>query len=462
MPPPPTEVELSAEPITCSRPTHRKASLDVSPITVVDADETDVDPRGTGLTAGVVSPRTPSPLFGSEEARRPTRLSMDWLAEEASNDVFVTCSPKTPTMVKPMHDWPYSARGCSSPTVHGLGGSLAVMEWSNLSTTKVIGSGVATTVLLAELDGHPQPVVVKHLTPACACDKQHQAEMENEVELLSTYAHKSLVVALGAGWAPGRTLFGGGATPPVPVRFLVTELLNGGTLADRTLRLRHENPGGVPPCGQRFAGFSCRELFPHIRDLAAVLAFLHGINGERAASRRFVMHRDLKAANVGFLDGRLKLLDLGLARRVTRSEDTPRSAAASAASATYTKCYRLTPRSGTLRYMSPEIASGSEYNASADVYSFAFLAWEMAAGVLPFAGSKPDWFEREVINGATRPGMGTEWPPSLRETLGRCWQKDPTDRPTMTEVSEVATTWVEAQERGEPKFVDPSVCCVIS
>ena len=147
---------------------------------------------------------------------------------------------------------------------------------------------------------------------------------------------------------------------------------------------------------------------------------------------------------------------------MTRSEDTPRSAAASAASATYTKCYRLTPRSGTLRYMSPEIASGSEYNASADVYSFAFLAWEMAAGVLPFAGSKPDWFEREVINGATRPGMGAEWPPSLRETLGRCWQKDPTDRPTMTEVSEVATTWVEAQERGEPKFVDPSVCCVIS
>ena len=48
--------------------------------------------------------------------------------------------------------------------------------------------------------------------------------------------------------------------------------------------------------------------------------------------------------------------------------------------------------------MSPEIASGSEYNASADVYSFAFLAWEMAAGVLPFSGSKPDWFEREAFD----------------------------------------------------------------
>ena len=396
---------------------------------------------------------------------------MDWLAEEASDDVFVSGSPKTPTLVKPMHS-PNSANAfgtCPTPTIHGLAGSLAVMEFSQLSMRKVIGSGAATTVVLAELDGHSQPVVVKHLTLACACDKQHQAEMENEIELLSTYSHRSLVVALGAGWAPGRTLFGGGATPPVPVRFLVTELLNGGTLADRTQRLRHENPGGVPPCGQRFAGFSCRELFPHLRDLAAVLAFLHGINGERAASRRFVMHRDLKAANVGFLDGRLKLLDLGLARSVRRAtpsfnqqDATPRSAAARAATATYEKGYRLTPRSGTLRYMSPEIASGEEYNASADVYSFAFLAWEMAAGALPFAGSKPEWFEREVIGGVARPGMGAEWPPSLRETLDRCWQKEPTNRPTMKEVSEVATTWVEAQEKGDPKFVDPSVCCVIS
>ena len=167
-----------------------------------------------------------------------------------------------------------------------------------------------------------------------------------------------------------------GADTGGPLRFIVVEFLNGGTLADRSKRLMDSNPGGSEPCNRIFAGFPARELFVHLRDLSSVLSYLHGAGHERELSQRFIMHRDLKSANIAFhtptasADSapKLKLLDLGLARRVRRApHQTPRTG-------TYKQTYPLTPKSGTFRYMSPEIAAGGQYNASADVYSFACVA----------------------------------------------------------------------------------------
>ena len=227
-----------------------------------------------------------------------------------------------------------------------------------------------------------------------------------------------------------------GADAGGPLRFIVVEFLNGGTLADRSKRLMDSNPGGSEPCNRIFAGFPARELFVHLRDLSSVLSYLHGAGHERELSQRFIMHRDLKSANIAFHTPtasadkapKLKLLDLGLARRVRRApHQTPRTG-------TYKQTYPLTPKSGTFRYMSPEIAAGGQYNASADVYSFAFVAWEMAAGRVPFAGIRPDEFYTQVLAGTRRPPMGDKWPPLLRTLLTRCWEKDPKDRPTMKEV----------------------------
>ncbi len=207
--------------------------------------------------------------------------------------------------------------------------------------------------------------------------------------------------------------------------------------------------------------------------LAIAIEWLHSL-GERArdgaldGARVAVLHRDLKPANVVLRSERRTaaaggagapvLLDFGLARALVCGAESPvdATAAAEGRAGDPTPLFRMTPRTGSQRYMAPEVALGSDedasYSLAADVFSLALLIWEACATATPSLSRLGAPFanvlsaaehERRVARGGERPplpsgldGSGEDtWPAGLCELLARCWNADPSARPTASEVS---------------------------
>jgi serine/threonine protein kinase/tetratricopeptide (TPR) repeat protein len=141
------------------------------------------------------------------------------------------------------------------------------------------------------------------------------------------------------------------------------------------------------------------------------------------AHERGVVHRDLKPANVMLsAEGRVKVLDFGLAKRVDEGAGD-----SEAPTDTRTEEGLVV---GTLPYMSPEQLRGQRVDARTDVFSLGVMLYEMAAGVRPFRGESRADLMSAILRedprplDTVRPGL----PPRLLRLVERCLQKDPRRR----------------------------------
>jgi len=149
------------------------------------------------------------------------------------------------------------------------------------------------------------------------------------------------------------------------------------------------------------------EALDVLKDIAKALACAHGEG---------VVHRDIKPENILLSGGTAMVTDFGIAKTVSESGTTMPGVAV-----------------GTPKYMAPEQAVADDaIGPPADIYAFGLVAYELLAGVHPFATRKND-FELMSAHTTARPRSLAEHRPDISPVLValvmRCLAKEPAMRP---------------------------------
>jgi serine/threonine protein kinase/tetratricopeptide (TPR) repeat protein len=252
-----------------------------------------------------------------------------------------------------------------------------------------IGHGGMGEVYRAHDPRLERDVALKVLRHRLADDVDARLRFEREVKAVAALSHPNIVAIYDTGVDRG-------------VPYSVTELLDGQTL-------RAKLADGPMP-------------WRAAADLAAALA-----DGLAAAHDRGIVHRDIKPENVFVtMDGRVKILDFGLARSSAGGESVP---ADPNESPTVMDTSSGTVM-GTVGYMAPEQLRGQHVGPAADVFSLGCVLFELVTGRRPFRGDTAADTVAAVLHD-TPPALsnsGAAVPPALDRIVRHCLEKVPARR----------------------------------
>jgi len=256
----------------------------------------------------------------------------------------------------------------------------------------LLGAGGMGEVYRARDSKLGRDVALKLLPAALADDPERVARFQREAQLLASLNHPHIGAIFGLEDVPSG-------------RFLVLELLEGGTLGGRVTR------GPVP--------------LPEAIEVAHQIAL-----ALQAAHDKGVVHRDLKPSNVAFTAaGDVKVLDFGLAKLGDGGERAVTSASLSPTLTSPALMTGVGALLGTAAYMAPEQAKGKQADKRSDVWAFGCVLYEMLTGARAFEGDdiadtlanvlkmEPDWSR-----------LPSTLPPAIRVLLRRCLAKDARQR----------------------------------
>ena len=251
-----------------------------------------------------------------------------------------------------------------------------------------LGEGGMGEVFIAEDLRLKRRVALKVLQPDLAGNPDRVHRFQREAEAVAALNHPNIVTIYSV------ERFDGG-------RFLTMELLDGDGLDTRIPK------GGLP----------LATLFSYAIPLADALA---------AAHHSGVVHRDLKPGNILVThDGRIKVLDFGLAKLIP--VESPRPGSAEDPTAAMTRDGAVL---GTVPYMSPEQVEGKAVDHRSDLFSLGVVLYEMATGRRPFDGESSASLMSSILRDS--PPAATEirggLPRVLDELIHRCLAKDPDQR----------------------------------
>jgi TolB-like protein/Tfp pilus assembly protein PilF/Ser/Thr protein kinase RdoA (MazF antagonist) len=229
-------------------------------------------------------------------------------------------------------------------------------------------------------------VAIKVLPSALATDPDRLARFEREARAVAALSHPNILAIHDYG-THGQ------------VTYAVTELLEGQTLRQRLER------GSM--------------LWSEAAEVGAAIA-----DGLAAAHDRGIVHRDLKPENL-FLtaDGRVKILDFGLARMQAQVDSD--SVTASFAAVTQPGLMMGTPG-----YMSPEQIRGEPADARSDLFALGCVLYEMVSGKRPFARpTAAETMTAILRDEAAIPASNPMPPAEIPAVIRNCLAKSPQDRP---------------------------------
>ncbi len=274
-----------------------------------------------------------------------------------------------------------AARGLAEePAPHLAPGRIAGYEILSL-----VGAGGMGEVYRARDLRLGREVALKVLARAAAGGPADLRRFEDEARLASGLNHPNIVTIYGVGEAG-------------ELAYIAMELVRGRTL-------RESLTGRALPAS---------ELLPLSVQLADALAAAHASG---------IVHRDLKPENVMVTpEGRVKVLDFGIARRF--GEADPRPATGADVPATQTAVGTIL---GTVGYMSPEQAAGEAARHTSDQFAFGIILYEMLSGRRAFERETKAMTLDAIVHEEPEPIEGLR-PEALRNVLARCLAKDPADR----------------------------------
>jgi serine/threonine protein kinase/WD40 repeat protein len=250
-----------------------------------------------------------------------------------------------------------------------------------------IGSGAMGEVFRARDERLGRDVAIKLIRPASSNNPDHLRRFELEARAAAALNHPNIVAIYDVGISDG--------TP-----YIVCELLEGKTLR----KLLAE--GALP-----------------VR--LAVEYSLQIVQGLIAAHDHRIVHRDLKPENLFVTtDGRVKILDFGVAKLQSSPEDSGRSVEELT---TVTKNGAVI---GTVAYMSPEQLRGKAVDHRSDIFSIGAILYEMLTGRRAFRGET----EVDTITAVLKenpPVINLEQasvPESVLQIVRHCLEKEPENR----------------------------------
>ena len=250
-----------------------------------------------------------------------------------------------------------------------------------------IGAGGMGEVYRARDARLGRDVAIKVLPAGLSSDPDRLARFEQEARAAAALNHPNILAVYDIGThdrAP----------------YIVSELLEGETLREQV------------------SGLAVRKAI----DFAIQVA--HGL---AAAHEKGIVHRDLKPENIFITsDGRLKILDFGLAK-LTQPE--PAFAGASVLPTTPPQTLPGVVL-GTIGYMSPEQVRGVAADHRADIFALGAILYEMLSGKRAFTGDTPMDAMTAILkeDPPALPIAARQIPAALERIVGRCLEKAPAAR----------------------------------
>ena len=266
--------------------------------------------------------------------------------------------------------------------------------------TAKLGEGGMGEVYRATDTKLERQVAIKVLPAEFTQDPERLARFEREAKVLAQLHHPNIASIFGLEESEG-------------TRALVMELVEGPTLAER---LEH---GSLP----------FNESLSISLQLAQALEEAH---------EKGIVHRDLKPQNVkASIEGKVKVLDFGLAKAMDPAAGSAASAADLARSPTLLQSPTLTAAHGTqlgvilgtAAYMAPEQAKGLPIDKRADIWAFGVVLFEMLAGRALFAGETvTDTLAGVLKTEIDFAHLPPSTPAAMRRLLRRCLDRNPRNR----------------------------------
>jgi serine/threonine protein kinase/Tol biopolymer transport system component len=275
------------------------------------------------------------------------------------------------------------------------------MRLGSYEILDLIGEGGMGEVYRAFDSRLKRAVAIKILPDAMADEPERISRFEREAEVLASLNHTNIATIHDFQREAQR-------------RFIVMELVDGQTLTERLQR------GPLP----------IDETLQIARQIADALDSAH---------QKGIIHRDLKPANIKIAaDGKVKVLDFGLAKIFEKSERSLTASNSPTAIGNTENGVIL----GTVAYMSPEQARGKPVDKRTDIWALGCVVYEMLTGKQAFAGDnasdtiaailreEPDW---QALPAGT--------PHRIRLLLERCLRKDSRQR-----LSDAADARIEIED----------------
>jgi serine/threonine protein kinase len=277
--------------------------------------------------------------------------------------------------------------------------------------TALLGKGGMGEVYRARDTKLKRDVAIKILPDQFSRDAERISRFQREAEVLASLNHPNIAAIYDLAEANGS-------------RYLVLELVEGETLADRLRRGPIPSVEAVQIAGQ----------------IALAL---------EAAHEKGIIHRDLKPANIKITaDGKVKVLDFGLAK-IGHAATDANQLSHSPTLMTGVSGVIL----GTAAYMSPQQARGQEAGHTSDVWAFGCVLYEMLTGRPAFDGETvTDILARVVTLDPDWTALPQSVPRGVRQVLRRCLQKDARRR--LHDISDVR---IELEEAFEPRERDAEI-----